>query len=91
MMRMILSTGLLLALTTGIALADAAKGKQLHDKQCMKCHDTSVYTRSDRFIKSREALAKQVNRCALNIGAQWFDEDKADVVQYLNETFYKFK
>lgn len=73
------------------AAADAKHGKQLHDEHCMKCHDDSVYTRPDRFITSKEALAKQVNRCGLNTGAQWFDEDAADVVDYLNTTYYKFK
>lgn len=90
-MKTILMTGLLLAFTTGNVLADASNGKALHDAQCMKCHDNKVYTRSDRFISSHAALTKQVTRCQLNVGAQWFDEDVADVVQYLDETFYKFK
>jgi len=72
-------------------VADVQRGKQLHDERCMKCHDDSVYTRKDRFITSKEALAKQVSRCGLNTGAQWFDEDVADVVDYLNTTYYKFK
>ncbi len=90
-MKTIITAGLLLALTTGNALADSAKGKKLHDAQCMKCHDTSVYTRPKHFISNRDALTKQVNRCHQNVGAQWSDEDINDVVQYLDETFYKFK
>jgi mono/diheme cytochrome c family protein len=73
------------------AWTDVQHGKQLHDEHCMKCHDDSVYTRKDRFITSKEALAKQVNRCGLNTGAQWFDDDAAAVVDYLNATYYKFK
>jgi len=72
-------------------LADAARGQALHDEHCMKCHDTGVYTRKDRFIKNSEGLAKQVQRCQLSAGAQWFDEDVADVVEYLDTTFYKFE
>jgi nucleoside-specific outer membrane channel protein Tsx len=87
----LLTAGLMLALSSSAAWADIETGKKLHDKQCMECHDTSVYTRSNRFVTSREALMKQVNRCELNVGAQWFKEDIADVVQYLDETFYKFK
>ena len=90
-MKTVMTAGLLLALTTSAALADSAKGKKLHDAQCMKCHDTSVYTRPKHFISSRDALRKQVNRCHQNVGAQWSDEDINDVVQYLDETFYKFK
>jgi len=90
-MKTVLITVLLLAFTTGEALADAAEGKKLHDEQCMKCHDSSVYTRPDRLISSRGALTKQITRCQLNVGAQWFDEDIVDVVQYLDGSFYKFK
>jgi len=43
-------------------LADADKGKKLHDENCMKCHGNEVYTRKDRFISSRAALDKQVKR-----------------------------
>lgn len=73
------------------AFADVETGKKLHDAQCMKCHDTGVYSRADRFIDSKDALTKQVERCNVNVGAQWFDDDVAAVVDYLNQTFYKFK
>ena len=74
-----------------LASAGAERGKQLHDKQCMKCHDNGVYTRENRRISSREALKKQVQRCNLNVGAQWFEQDINDVVLYLNDSFYKFE
>jgi mono/diheme cytochrome c family protein len=83
---------LTLAVLSGNAAAatDPEHGKALLEERCTKCHDSSVYTRKDRFITSKEALAKQVNRCSINTGAQWFDEDIADVVDYLNATYYKF-
>jgi mono/diheme cytochrome c family protein len=74
-----------------LSWADVPHGKELHDEHCTKCHDDSVYKRPDRFISSKEALDKQVTRCGLNSGAQWFDEDVADVVDYLNSTYYHFK
>jgi len=77
--------------TGGNSLADAGNGQQLHDKHCMKCHDTGVYTREDRRVANQDALVKQVKRCELNLGLQWFDSDVNDVVQYLNQSFYKFK
>jgi hypothetical protein len=73
------------------AWAEVQHGKQLHDEYCTKCHDDSVYTRRDHFVTSKEALARQVNRCALNTGAQWSDKDVADVVDYLNANYYKFE
>ena len=89
-MKRLILIGLMVAVSPA-AVADAARGKTLHDEQCTKCHGTDVYTRSDRFIKNREALVKQVQRCQLSAGAQWFDEDVNDVVEYLNATFYKFE
>ncbi len=82
---------LALMLSGNAAAGDPAHGKQLLEEHCTQCHDSSVYTRKDRFITSKEALSKQVHRCAINSGAQWFDEDVADVVNYLNATYYKFK
>jgi cytochrome c553 len=82
---------LTLALSGSAAAADLEHGKQLLQERCTKCHDDSVYTRKDRFITSMEALKKQINRCSINTGAQWFDEDIDDVVAYLNNTYYKFK
>ena len=57
----------------------------------MKCHDSGVYTREDRRVADRDALVKQVKRCELNLGLSWFDTDINDVVQYLNQSYYKFK
>jgi hypothetical protein len=89
-MKQTILLAIAMVLSSG-AWADVQHGKQLHDERCTKCHDDSVYTREDHFITSKEALTKQVQRCALNTGAQWFDEDVADVVDYLNTTYYKFK
>jgi hypothetical protein len=81
----------IIAMTMSIvSLADVQRGEELHDQRCMKCHDDSVYTRDERFVTSKEALVKQVNRCALNTGTQWSDKDVNDVVDYLNATYYKF-
>ncbi len=78
-------------LVTANVSAETPRGQQLHDQHCQKCHDTSVYTRPNRFITDRAALTKQVNRCKLNVGAQWFDQDVTAVVDYLDKSFYKFK
>lgn len=80
-----------LVLTAGQASADIKHGQQLHDANCVKCHDSGVYTREDRFISSKDALTTQVQRCNVNIGTQWFDEDVADVVDFLNTNYYQFK
>jgi hypothetical protein len=65
-------------------------GNKMHKEHCYKCHTESVYTRDNRFIKSLDALSKQVVRCKDNTGAPWFDEDTDAVVHFLNEKYYKF-
>jgi len=89
MKRLVLLAAMVAA--SPVVVADAARGKTLHDEHCTKCHDTGVYTRETRFIKNTEGLAKQVRRCQLSAGAQWLDEDISDVVEYLNTSFYKFQ
>lgn len=65
-------------------------GNKLHTEHCYKCHTDNVYTRDDRFVKSLNALSKQVVRCKDNLGIPWFDEDTDAVVHFLNEKYYKF-
>ncbi len=65
-------------------------GKKMHENHCYKCHTDSVYTRDNRFVKSLDALSKQVLRCKDNTGAPWFDQDTEAVVHFLNEKYYKF-
>ena len=73
------------------AAADLQAGKSLHAEHCMQCHDSSVYTREDRRINSMAGLKKQVQRCELSLGLQWFEDDIENVAHYLNETYYDFK
>lgn len=74
-----------------VQAADLKAGQSLHDANCMKCHDSSVYTRDDRKVSSLDGLRKQVKRCDLSQGLTWFDDQVEDVVQYLNTNYYHFK
>lgn len=92
------TTLLLISLTLGAASAqaallpgDAAQGKALHDKQCVACHDTNVYTRANRRVKSPEALIGQVNGCVHQLDLKLDRGQINDVVKHLDESFYKFK
>jgi len=70
---------------------DAAKGKAIVDKQCMSCHDSSVYTRSNRRVQSVEGLIGQVNGCVRQTNVKLDREQVNDVVKYLDQTYYHFK
>ena len=61
-----------------------------HDGNCMQCHGTEVYTRENRRVKSFAALQNQVARCDAMLETKLFPEDLAQLVDHLNQTFYKF-
>ena len=79
-------------LSTSPALAaDSAAGKKLYDAHCSGCHNSSVHTRADRKITSLGALDQQLMGCSKGAHVELSDVDRANVEQYLNEQFYKFK
>ena len=69
---------------------DAHPGKALHDANCISCHDAKVYTRADRKILDYTQLTAQVKRCDANLGSRLFDEDLAQITDYLNQAYYKY-
>jgi len=71
--------------------ADVAQGKKLAQQSCTQCHDTSVYTRPDRQVRSLDGLQHRVNQCERPASVSWSKKQTADVVEYLNKTFYHFK
>ena len=77
--------------TTEPDTAVLEQGKQLHNTNCVSCHDTSIYTRENRMIKRYESLKTQVQRCATNLNKPWFDDEVDAVAAYLNANYYLFK
>jgi cytochrome c5 len=65
-------------------------GKELHDANCISCHDSSKYTRADHKMQDFAMLSAQVKRCDANLGAKLFDEDIDKIINYMNDTYYKF-
>ena len=80
-----------LAYAIPFAKGDPKAGKALHDKTCVACHDSKMYTRAERKVKTAAQLAGRVSGCNANTGAGWFPEDELNVSAYLNQQFYKFK
>ncbi len=88
---------LVLAVPGTASAADIPLGKTLHEKHCIACHTSltggkpdSLYTRADRRVTTLAGLKKQVRRCELSLGLQWFDEDIENVTGFLNQEFYGF-
>ena len=90
-MKKILSIALLL---TTSAFANE-EGKELHDESCVACHiavhDDAFYTRDNSRIKTLFDLKSQVSRCAVNFSTEWFPDEEASVVDYLNQKYYHYK
>lgn len=70
--------------------ADIKNGDKLHADNCIRCHDTSVYTRENRRVKSLPKLGSQVRMCKNNLEITWFDDEVEDVTTYLNKSYYHF-
>ncbi len=80
----------LLVISAGNAVAADFDAGRYHDAQCTRCHDTRVYTREDRRVRSYPMLEAQVARCDANLATKLFPDDLALLVDHLNTQYYKF-
>lgn len=76
---------------TALLPGDADRGKALHAAQCVACHDSKVYTRDNRRVKSAPALIKQVEFCNQQLKKELSRDQINDLIAYLNETYYRFE
>ncbi len=80
-----------LAVLPFVAQADEPfHAESFHRQKCTGCHDTSVYTRSNRRVNSLPRLESQVRMCDANLGIKLFDDDLHALVDYLDKNYYKF-
>ena len=84
-------TTAVLAVSQAVLATDINHGKSLQQKNCMSCHDDSIYSREDRRVTSMDALRAQVQRCETSLNLQWFPEDVDAVIEHLNTSYYKFQ
>ena len=94
-MKSILCASLLILLIPSAYAAslpgDSADGKRLHDANCMGCHDTGIYTRKDRRIRSLDALKGQLANCSHMANLQFSAIEMQNIIKYLNDQFYQFR
>lgn len=76
---------------SALLLGDAESGAKLHAANCRGCHDTSVYTRHDRRIRTIEGLIGQVNFCNRQLDKKLTRDQVNDIVKYLNDSYYRFE
>ena len=92
-MKVILSVPAMIFLTVSAHAAlpgDAVEGKRLHDANCMGCHDTAVYTRKDRTVRSLDSLKQQFEGCSHMAKKEFSPAETQSIIKYLNDRFYRF-
>ena len=93
-MRVILCASLVILLAPSVHAAppgDSTAGKRLHDAKCTGCHDTGVYTRKDRTVRSLDALKRQLDGCSHMAKENFSAAETQNIIRYLDEQFYKFR
>ena len=70
---------------------DAARGSLLYENHCMVCHTSVVHIREDRKATSREEIRSWVERWQKELGLPWTSVDVDDVVEFLNNRYYKLE
>ena len=66
---------------------DSAEGKRLLDANCMKCHQTDIFTRKDRQVQSLDALKEQLVACSHAAKKEFSASEMQDLLKYLNDQF----
>ena len=71
-------------------LLEVTRGHMLYENHCTSCHESTVYIRTKRKATNYKEVGNWVNQFAdwLNLG--WGDVEKQEVMQYLNERYYKY-
>jgi len=68
----------------------ASRGKMLYSNHCHACHESGVHIRAHRKVKKKTDIAYWVNRWSTYLKLNWKNEEKQQVVEFLDQTFYKF-
>ena len=67
-----------------------ARGQLLYENHCTVCHASVVHLRTDRRAKSLPEIRTWVMHWSGYLKLRWGKEEVDDVVNHLNQQFYKF-
>lgn len=69
---------------------DAERGRLLYETHCGGCHYERVHQRLRTAVKDLSDLRDMVARWAPQTRRNFTLDEREDIVQYLNETHYRF-
>lgn len=90
MRSLTLALALLLGLGANVYARDGGRGQSLHDTRCVMCHDTGVYTRSDRAANNWDQVRVEVLRWQKAVSLNWAEADVDAVTNFIAEKYYGF-
>ena len=68
-----------------------SRGQMLYENHCQGCHTSIVHVRETHRARSWPELQDWVTRWANELKLTWKADEIGDVVNYLNERYYKFE
>ena len=87
----ILAASVLIFPNTNVRAADPDRGRLLYENECMVCHTSIVHIREDRKAQTRDEIRGWVQRWTKELKLQWESGDIDDVIEYLNDKYYRLK
>jgi cytochrome c5 len=79
-------------LPTAAAAQDAQRGRDLYESYCFDCHYPRVHElpRGRSEVRNLRQLRELVSTRATLTKHRFSEQEKADVVAYLNQSYYRF-
>ena len=86
-----LFTAINIALATTPEQAPKTRGQLLYENHCHRCHEISVHARHHNKVSNLDELNRWVRMWANEEKLDWKQDEVRDVVDYLNQEYYKFR
>jgi cytochrome c5 len=68
-----------------------SRGQMLYENHCQGCHTSVVHVREMRRVRSMNDLEHWVKRWAGTLKLPWSADEIQDVIDYLDQRYYKLK
>ncbi len=76
--------------TPAAGIPDVQRGRALYENHCQVCHTPKVHSRANRVPISYAELRGIVDSWQRDQNLRWSSEEMDDVVEYLNQTRYRY-